>query len=111
MLVHPTGAVKNINDLFLHENDHQNPVVVVNVDREKQSFLVEHVAIAGHIHETVAFMNTGQQMLGKMCFHKTIFCDNCLVMKTFRSEKFVSHLKGIKTKVDDTVVEPSGASQ
>ena len=104
-------AVKHSNDLLFHENNHQNPVEIVKVDREKQSFLVEHVAIAGHVHETFVFMNTGQQMLGKMCFHKTIFCNNCSVMKTFKSEKFVSHLKGIKTKVDDTVVEPSGASQ
>ena len=104
-------AVKNSNDLFLHENNHQNPVEIVMVDREKQLFLVEHVVIAGHIHETFVFMNTEQQTLGKMCFYKTIFCDNCLVIKTFRSEEFVSHLKGIKTKVDDTVVEPSGAFQ
>ena len=104
-------AVKNSNDLFLHEDNHQNPVVVVDVDREKQSILVECVALAGRIHETFVFMNTRQQQLGKMCFHKTIFCDDCSVLKKFRSAKFVSHLKGIKTKVDDTVVEPIGAFQ
>ena len=104
-------AVKNSNDLLFHENNHQNPVEIVEVDREKQSFLVECVVIAGHVHETFVFMNTGQQTLGKMCFCKTIFCDNCLVIKTFRSEKFVSHLKGIKTKVDDTVLEPNAAFQ
>ena len=104
-------AVKNSNDLFLHEKNHQNPVVIVDVDREKQSFLVECVVIAAHIHETFVFMNTRQQQLGKMCFHKTIFCDDCSVIKKLQSEKFFLHLKGIKTKVDDTVVEPSGAFQ
>ena len=104
-------AVKNSDDSFLHENNHQNPVVVVDVDREKQSILVECVVLAGRIHETLVFTNTRQQQLGKICFHKTIFCDDCSVLKKFRSAKFVSHLKGIKTKVDDTVVEPSGAFQ
>ena len=68
-------AVENSNDLFFHANNHQNPVIIVDVDREKQSFLVKHVVIAGHIHETFVFMNTGQQILGKMCSYKIIFCD------------------------------------
>ena len=51
-------AVENSNDSLLHENNHQNPVTIVNVDREKQSFLVKCVVIAGKIHETFVIINT-----------------------------------------------------
>ena len=66
-------AVENSNDLFFHENNHQNPVIIVDVDREKQSFLVKHVVIAGHIHETFVFINTKTADVGQNVFSQNNF--------------------------------------